>query len=167
MNQTNWREKKAQALSAVDEAILTKRRAERASRKAKREWMTRRGLKPTRAQAVYRVQTDAMNIPEWAEQHAIPLFTREADVIWVKRRSMAKTIAEYDRAAGGHPSITEHEARRCPLCRRWYLGFEAKMLREREEAARLSRKPLGPCSISCDGKGTGAWSGGSSKPNTN
>ncbi len=65
MNPTkNWREKKAAALLAVDEAILTKYRAERAGRKAKREWMTRRGLKPTRAQAVYRVQTDAINIPE-------------------------------------------------------------------------------------------------------
>ena len=29
------------------------------------------------------------------------------------------------------------------------LGGEVRMLRENEEAARLSRKPLGPCSVWC------------------
>jgi hypothetical protein len=146
---TNWREKKAAALSTVDEAIVKKLRAERASRKTKREWMTRHGLKPTRAQTVYRVRTDAINVPEWAEHHAIPGFSGESDVIWVKQRNVAKMIAEYDRAAGGRPSIYEFEARRCPLCRRWHLGLDARTLRESEEAARLNRKPLEPCSISC------------------
>ena len=146
---TNWREKRAQAIEAVDEAILTRFRADRASRKLKREWMKRHRLKPTRAQAVYRVQTDAINIPEWAEHRAIPGFSREADVIWVKQRGVAKMIAEYDRAAGGRPSIDPFEARRCPLCRRWHLGLDARTLRESEEAARLNRKPLEPCSISC------------------
>ena len=41
----------------VDEAILTKFRAERASRKMKREWMTRHGLNPTRAQTIYRLMS--------------------------------------------------------------------------------------------------------------
>jgi hypothetical protein len=58
-------------------------------------------------------------------------------------------IAEYDRAAGGRPSIDPFEGRRCPQCKRWHLGLEAEMLRQAEEAARLSRKPLGPCSIWC------------------
>lgn len=146
---SDWREKKAAALSAVDEAVLQKRRAERASRKLKREWMERHGLKPTRAQTVYRVETVAINIPEWAEPHAIPEFSREVDVIWVKERGVAKTIAEYDRAAGGHPRVDPFEARRCPLCRLWHLGLGARMLRQAEEAARLSRKPLEPCSIWC------------------
>jgi len=146
---TNWREKKAAALSAVDGAIVKKLRAERASRKTKREYMTRHGLQPPRAQTVYRVQTDAINIPEWAECRAIPGFSREPDVIWVKQRNVAKMIAEYDRAAGGRPSICEFEARRCPLCRRWHLGLDAQTLRESEEASRLSRKPLEPCSIWC------------------
>lgn len=145
----NWREKKAHAQLVVGEAILTKFRAERASRKTKREWMTRHGLQPTRAQSVYRIQTDAISIPEWAKHRAIPGFSREPDVIWVKQRSVAKMIAEYDRAAGGRPSIVEFEARRCPLCARWTLGLDAQMLRQNEEAARLSRKPLEPCSIWC------------------
>jgi hypothetical protein len=146
---TNWREKKAAALSAVGGAIVKKLRAERASRKTKREWLTRHGLKPTRTQTVYRVETDAINIPEWAEHRAIPGFSREPDVIWVKHRSVAKIIAEYDRAAGGRPSIDPFEARRCPLCRRWHLGLDARTLRESEEAARLDRKLLEPCSIWC------------------
>jgi hypothetical protein len=146
---TDWRAAKARAEAAHERAILTKFRAERASRKTKREWMTRHGLKPTRAQSVYRVQTDAINIPEWTEHLAIPGFSGERDVIWVKQRSLAKMIAEYDRAAGGQPRIDPFEARRCPLCKRWHLGPDARMLRESEEAARLSRKPLEPCSIWC------------------
>jgi hypothetical protein len=146
---TSWQAKKATALSAVNQAILTKYRAERASRKVKREWMSRHGLKPTRAQTVYRVETDATNIPEWAEHRAIPGFSREPDVIWVKQRNLAKTIAEHDRAAGGQPRIDPFEARRCPLCKRWHLGPDAQMLRHAEETARLSRKPLEPCSIWC------------------
>jgi hypothetical protein len=88
---TNWREKKEEALSAVDKAILSKSRAERVTRKTKRKWMARHGFTPTRAQSIYRVETVAINIPEWAEPHAIPELSREADVIWVKQRTVGMT----------------------------------------------------------------------------
>jgi hypothetical protein len=148
---TTWQARKAAALSAVDEAILTKRRAERAGRKTQREWLTARGLKATRAQHVYRVETTAIDIPAWASQHAIPGFTSEACVIWVRERGVAKTIARYDTEAGGRPEIQKVEARRCCYCGLWHLGFNAAELREREQRVRLSlgTLELGPCSVHC------------------
>ncbi len=49
-----------------------------------------------------------------------------------------------------HVSAWEkHEARRCPRCRRWFMGIQAQMLLERETVARLNGKPLEPCGEFC------------------
>jgi hypothetical protein len=158
---TNWQAKKAAALSAVEEAIRKRRRAERAARKIQREWLAARGLKSTRAQHVYYVETTAIHIPAWASQHAFPEFTGEESVIWVRERGIAKTIARYDVEAGGRPTIMKVEARRCPICGLWHLGLSATMQREREQRVRLSLGTLrlGPCGVHCtsrdENNGTG------------
>lgn len=149
---TTWRERKEKALSAAENALRQQRRCERDNRRAQRIWLRQHGLKEIRAVSVYRVETQAIDIPEWAKKHALPEFSSELNVIWVKQRGTAKLIARYDRAAGGTPQVMEVEARRCPLCGRWMLGLDATMQRERELAVRLSLGTLQiePCSIFCD-----------------
>jgi hypothetical protein len=43
----------------------------------------------------------------------------------------------------------KHEARKCPLCRRWVVGFGAQIMRERELRARLSGEALQTCGEGC------------------
>ena len=134
---TSWQAKKAHALEAVDQAILTKRRAERASRKARREWMTRRGLKPTRAQAIYRVETNAINIPEWAEHRAIPGFSGEDDVVRVRKEHGQIKLRSTIAPPADCLALIPLKPARCPLCQAFGSSLNRRMLREREEAARL------------------------------
>ncbi len=65
--------------------------------------------------------------------------------IWVKQRQIRDLLLAIEPGA----KWEKHEARRCPRCRRWFLGIQAQMLREREVVARLNGKPLEPCGESC------------------
>jgi hypothetical protein len=94
------------------------------------------------------VQTDQINIPEWAFRHALEGFTREADVIWVKQRAVAKQITREDAGCGGKPQFEKVIARRCSICQMWCIGLLAddrKMVEERYTGK------LQPCSSTCLG----------------
>jgi hypothetical protein len=146
------REQYDKAMSEIENALRQQRRCERENRRVQRQWLRQHGLTEIRAMSVYRVETQAIDTPEWAEKYAIPEFSREPDVIWVKQRGTAKLIARYDKEAGGTPRVDECEARRCPYCTRWMIGFEAAEQRKRELAVRLSlgKLKLPPCNFICE-----------------
>jgi len=55
-----------------------------------------------------------------------------------------------DKQAGGQPWVWRIQARRCPHCRRWWLGIAAHIQHEFESLAWLSGKPVPPCNYTCN-----------------
>jgi len=64
--------------------------------------------------------------------------------------SRLELVMAGSRAAEGIPlraieptrSVEKHEARRCPSCGRWYVGAQARILREILAAARIRQENL-------------------------
>jgi hypothetical protein len=77
--------------------------------------------------------------------HWLPSFSHSNREIWVKQRQIRDLLLAIEPDA----KWEKHEARRCPRCRRWFLGIQAQMLRERETVARLKGEALEPCGESC------------------
>ena len=55
-----------------------------------------------------------------------------------------------DEQAGGRPQVWKCVARRCPHCRRWWLGIAAQIQHEFESLAWLRGKPMPPCNFTCN-----------------
>jgi hypothetical protein len=85
------------------------------------------------------------DIPKLRMTHWLPSFSHSDREIWVKQRQIRDLLLAIEPDA----KWEKHEARRCPRCRRWFLGIQAQMLRERETVARLKGEPLEPCVEGC------------------
>jgi hypothetical protein len=72
--------------------------------------------------------------------HWLPSFPHSNREIWVKPRQIRDLLLAIEPGA----KWEKHEARRCPICRRWFLGIQAQMLREREMVARLGGRWVYP-----------------------
>jgi hypothetical protein len=94
---------------------------------------------------VYRIVFRTHDIPKLRMTHWLPSFPHDNREIWVKQRQIRDLLLAIDPEA----EWEKHEARRCPRCRRWFLGIQAQMMREREFVARLNGEPVGKCGENC------------------
>ena len=94
---------------------------------------------------VWHVVFSRHDIPKLRMTHWLPCFERTNREIWVKQRQIKDLLLAIEPGA----RVEKHEARRCPRCRRWFLGIQAQMLLERETVARMNGKPLEPCGEFC------------------
>jgi hypothetical protein len=94
---------------------------------------------------VWRVVFSHHEIPKLRMTHWLPEFTHTNREIWVKQRQIKDLLLAIEPGA----RVEKHEARRCPICHRWFLGIAAQMLREREVVARMNGKTLEPCGEFC------------------
>ena len=118
--------------------LIEQARLDRRNRLLQRHEMYRNGATPARVKRVHCVETDAIEIPDWARRHALEHFTREPKLIWVKQRNVANVIADEDRRHGGTPRQTHHQAYQCPTCKRWSLGVQAEQLARQVAHQRLA-----------------------------
>ena len=141
-----------------DELIPKLRRIERRQRADSRYQLLRIGVSPAKVKRVHCVETDAIEIPKWALRHALPHFTLEPKLIWVKQRNVANEIAAEDGRHDGRPRLTHHQAYQCPTCKRWSLGIAAVQLARAVEHQRLAirtactSEPVS-CGIHCVAQG--------------
>ena len=94
---------------------------------------------------VWHVVFSRHDIPKLRMTHWLPSFEHSNREIWVKQRQIKDLLLAIEPAA----RVEKHEARRCPRCRRWFLGIQAQMLRERETVARLNGVPIEKCGEFC------------------
>ena len=94
---------------------------------------------------VWRVVFSHHEIPKLRMTHWLPEFTHTNREIWVKQRQIRDLLLAIEPTARWE----KHEARRCPRCRRWFLGIQAQMLLERETVARLKGESVGKCGENC------------------
>jgi hypothetical protein len=94
---------------------------------------------------VWHVVFSRHDIPKLRMTHWLPSFPHSNREIWVKQRQIRDLLLAIEPNARWE----KHEARRCPRCRRWFLGIQAQMLLERETVARMNGKPLEPCGENC------------------
>ena len=127
------------------------RRLSREYRRNAKAW----GITVPKLKTVVQVQTDAIAIPAWAREHAIPGLESNQTAVWLGRIS-ANVLARLDREAGGQPKLTTTVFRRCRICSRALLGIAAQEQFERDrvkagipcgpdcvETARARKRPLG------------------------
>lgn len=105
-------------------------------------------LRLTAPQYVWHVVFFARELPRLRQSHYLVNFPQTDHEVWVKQRQIRDLLLAIDPKARWE----KHEARRCPLCRRWFIGIPAQMLRERETQSRFSGEPLGPCGEGCSRK---------------
>jgi hypothetical protein len=91
---------------------------------------------------IYRVVFGQKTIPRVRSVPGFPCTERE---VWVKQRQIRDLLLGIEPGA----LWEKHEARRCPLCHRWFVGIPAQMQREREMCARLNGTSLVPCGDHC------------------
>ncbi len=94
---------------------------------------------------VWRVVFSRHDITKLRMTHWLPSFPHSNREIWVKQRQIRDLLLAIEPSARWE----KHEARRCPRCRRWFLGIQAQMLLERETVARMNGKPPEPCGEFC------------------
>jgi len=111
---------------------------------------SRRKLNPTRQQFIWCAETTAIDIPKQFRRHAVRGLTREPKLIWTCNRKIAQQIEKMDEQAGGRPQVWKCVARRCPHCRRWWLGIAAQIQHEFESLAWLRGKPMPLCNSTCN-----------------
>ena len=94
---------------------------------------------------VYRIVFSKHDIPNLRATHWLPQFPHSEREIWVKQRQVRDLLLAIEPEAHWE----KHEARRCPLCCRWVVGFGAQIMRERELQARRSGETLETCGEVC------------------
>jgi len=94
--------------------------------------------------------TTAIDIPKQFRRHAVRGLTREPKVIWTRNRKIAQQIEKMDEQVGGRPQVWKYVARRCPHCRRWWIGSAARFQHEFESLAWVSGKTVPPCNLTCN-----------------
>lgn len=104
-------------------APLVKR--ERDRRRLERGWAREAGLPLPRLRTVMLVEPEAIHVPQWALEKAVPGLTATREAVWLGRIA-AKLLIELDESAGGTPKVTVSCYRRCGLCGRVLLGVEAE-----------------------------------------
>ena len=115
----------------------------------RRRRMPKSPRKPTTAPYyVWRVTFLARELPKLRASHYLASFPHTTREIWVKQRQVRDLLLAIDPGARWE----KHEARRCPVCHRWFIGIPAQMLREREMIARLSGEKLDACGEGCKSK---------------
>jgi hypothetical protein len=100
------------------------------------------GVTPARRKRVFRIETEAIPIPDWAFHRAVKHFTSSADYVWLNR-SDAAVLMRLDKEAGGHPRSIEMEYRICPVCREVSVNEDAAARRQLDESFFGRMKPCG------------------------
>lgn len=124
---------------------MSQNQRERTARRADRERRKARGLSTPRVRTILLVELDAIPMPPWAREKAIRGLTITDRSVWLGRID-GRMLERLDRDAGGQPKVTSELCRRCRICRRALLGFDAQHRLE------LDRRWCGdgtPCSPEC------------------
>ena len=98
-----------------------------------------------RLQTIALVELEALEVPDWAAEKAVPGLRLEAKRIWL-RRIAARSLARLEERAGGRAQLTFVAYRMCRVCGRPRLGMDA------EARLELDRKFDGwkiPCDSDC------------------
>lgn len=125
------------ALSGAPRAktyMETRRRQDKLARRFERQWFKKvKRLLPQPAY-IWLVTLTAIEVPDWAIEKSLTDFDPEPQRIWMRARRVANRLMDEDRRAGGHPTRQRVEARRCKVCRRLKIAFQAVERREFEKA---------------------------------
>lgn len=118
---------------------------QRQERKAVRDRLRYKGIKPTRRQWMTCVVVTAIEIPSWALERAHPKMSQSERHVWFagRPRRPAKTLIGLDRDAGGDPEVVTVEWRPCPVCGRILLALEAEDRRKLDETRGGLQMPCG------------------------
>jgi hypothetical protein len=104
-----------------------------------------RGITPANRQEIWNVRTSALlDLPDWVFRRAVPGLGCLPHQVWLRPRD-AKRLCALDRAAGGRSQVTKSEYKRCGLCARPLIGYEAEQRRKVVESGPMGRTtPCGP-----------------------
>lgn len=124
-------------------------KVDRPYRRAKREQLNRRGIKPTQLRWMVCVETTAIEIPAWAKAKREKRLALAPHRVWFKGRTsgLPRILERQDRESGGSPILTMVEYRVCGRCGRILLNLEAAQRRKDEESSPQGREL--PCGSEC------------------
>jgi hypothetical protein len=97
---------------------------------------------PARRERAFRIETELIAIPDWAQRRAVRHFKAGPGYVWLKR-SDAAVLMRLDKEAGGHPRSIEMEYRICPVCREVSVNEDAAARRQLDESFFGRMKPCG------------------------